>query len=155
MTVIAWDGRTLAADKRVSFQGLALTTTKIHLLPFGQTPEESVLVAMMGDGGSAEEMLHWLRRGAKAENFPERQKADDWASVVVFYPSGVIAKYERTPYPIFLEDERVAFGSGRDFAIAAMHCGKSAREAVEIACLYENSCGNGIDVLRFVTEQDP
>lgn len=39
-------------------------------------------------------------------------------------------------------------GSGRDFAIAAMHCGKTAREAVEIASLYENGCGNGVDVLE-------
>ena len=46
-----------------------------------------------------------------------------------------------------VEDQFAAWGSGRDFALTAMHLGKSAREAVEIACLFENGCGNGVDVL--------
>ena len=52
-----------------------------------------------------------------------------------------------------LEDKLVAFqvessfhavGSGRDFAIAAMHLGKTAREAVELACLYDIYTGGPI-----------
>ena len=36
----------------------------------------------------------------------------------------------------------------RDFALAAMHLGKSAREAVEVACALDVFCGNGIDTLE-------
>lgn len=141
MTVIAWDGRTLAADKRVSFQGLALTTTKI-------TRANGCLVGLCGDGPSSQQMLEWFRAGAVPEDLPACQRSDDWGSLLVIRPNGAVHKYERGPYPLALEDRAVAIGSGRDFALAAMHCGKSAREAVEIACIYECGCGNGIDTLQ-------
>lgn len=35
MTIIAWDGKTLAADKRGTVAGMAYTVTKIHRLPDG------------------------------------------------------------------------------------------------------------------------
>lgn len=142
MTVIAWDGRTLAADKRVSFQGLSSTTTKI-------SRANGCLVAMCGDGTAAEQMLEWFRAGAMPGNFPKCQRSVDWASLLVIVPDGKIHKYERGPKPIIIEDQFHAIGAGRDFAIAAMHCGKTAAEAVAIACIYENSCGNGIDTLAF------
>jgi ATP-dependent protease HslVU (ClpYQ) peptidase subunit len=49
---------------------------------------------------------------------------------------------------VHYEDKKTATGSGRDYALAAMHCGKTAREAVEIACLFETGCGNGVDELE-------
>lgn len=60
MTVIAWDGRTLAADKRVSFQGLSATATKIARV-------NGCLVAMCGDGTAAEQMLDWFGRERSPE----------------------------------------------------------------------------------------
>lgn len=146
MTVIAWDGRTLAADKRVSFHGLACTTTKL-------ARAGDCLVGLSGDGSAARELLEWFRAGAAPSNYPECQKTDDWGSILVIRPGGDIHKYERGPHPLVIQDERVAIGAGRDFAIAAMHCGKTAAEAVAIACIYECSCGNGIDTLQF--EQPP
>lgn len=154
MTVIAWDGRTLAADKRVSFQGLACTTTKI-------ATARGCLVGLCGDGPSAQSMLQWFRDGADPALLPACQRTDDWASLLVILPPrlgrsrGEIHKYERGPYPIVIHDACTAVGSGRDFAIAAMHCGKTAVEAVDIACIYECSCGNGIDTLTFDPAGNP
>jgi ATP-dependent protease HslVU (ClpYQ) peptidase subunit len=56
--------------------------------------------------------------------------------------------YEDGPIPETVEHGFWAFGSGRDFAIAAMACGKSAREAVEIACQFDTGCGLGVDVMQ-------
>ena len=36
MTVVAWDGVRLAADKRISLGGLHATTTKVHRLADGR-----------------------------------------------------------------------------------------------------------------------
>ncbi len=41
-----------------------------------------------------------------------------------------------------------ALGSGRDFALAAMYLGKSALEAVEVACEFDGYSGGEIVVLR-------
>ncbi|MFA5898060.1 MAG: hypothetical protein WC829_02985 [Hyphomicrobium sp.] len=143
MSVIAWDGHTLAADKRVSFGTLIGTTTKIFRVG-------DALCATAGSAGGGEEMLVWFRDGAKASEFPASQRGDDWAGLMVIR-SGEILKYEKSPYPIRLEDKAFAIGCGRDYAIAAMHLGHDARKAVEVAIALDSGCGNGIDTLTLET----
>lgn len=140
MTVIAWDGKTLAADKRVTYQGLSRTVTKIFRI-------RDLLVACSGNGAQAMEVMEWIKGGFVKSDFPVSQRDEDQWSPIMVISKGEVDIYERTPYPVRLENQKTAIGAGRDFAIAAMHCGKTAQESVEIACLFENSCGNGIDTL--------
>ena|SRR3990167_897099 len=140
MTCIAWDGKTLAADKRVTNSGLGSTITKVFEV-------NGKIVAFSGDGDAAMEMLAWFSAGAKPEKFPARNRSEkDWALLVVVDKEG-LRYYERTPYPIHNEDPFWACGAGRDYALAAMYLGKTAREAVEVACHFDISCGNGIDTM--------
>jgi 20S proteasome alpha/beta subunit len=144
MTVIAWDGKTLAADKRATFGGnLVLTTTKIFVV-------NDSLVAYAGNADFGAQMVAWLRDDGRPETFPESQRdKDDWAGLLVLRAGQPIKRYERTPYPICFEDRCVAIGSGRDFAMAAMYLGCDARRAVEVTCALDSNCGNGIDTLTF------
>lgn len=142
MSVIAWDGHTLAGDRRAVLGGLIRTTQKIFAV--GDS-----LVAYAGNADAGEEVMAWYKAGAAPETFPASQRNEDtWAGLMVIRPGGVIWKYERTPYPVKFPPQQFAIGSGRDFALAAMHCGKTAAEAVEIACLFDNGCGNGVDTLK-------
>lgn len=142
MSVIAWDGVTLAADKRATFGGnLILTTTKIKRVG-------DWLVGYAGGADFGEQMVAWFRDGADPDKFPASQRdKDDWAGMLVVGHGAPIRRYERTPYPIFFEDRCIAIGSGRDFAMAAMHLGCDARRAVEVACALDSGCGNGVDTL--------
>lgn len=141
MTCIAWDGKTLAADKRVTYAGLARTTTKIFRVGDAR-------VGIAGDGAQGMDMLDWFRNGCEPDKFPPAQRdKEQWVTFVVI-KRGQLSVYERTPQPMVIEDTIYATGSGRDYAMAAMHLGKSAREAVEIACVFEINCGNGIDSLE-------
>ena len=143
MSVIAWDGKTLAADKRASFGTTIHTTTKIF-------HSGDALVAYAGDASFGEEMRAWYGRGAKPEDFPvSNRDKEDWAGLLVIRRGRPIARYERTPYPVLFEDTLFAIGSGREFALAAMHLGKTAREAVEVAIALDSGCGNGIDTRTF------
>ena len=145
MTVIAWDGKTLAADKRMVSAGLILTTTKIRRIG-------GLLVGAAGNISSTAELMAWVDRGRNPVDWPTCQKdKEDWAGLLVIDGRRIL-RYEQSPFPCELEDRVVAAGSGRDFAIAAMHCGKTAREAVELACLLENGCGNGVDVLELSSD---
>ena len=138
MTCIAWDGKTIASDKRATSDGFCSTTTKLFRTKPGQ------IISFCGGGAQGLEMRAWIAAGAKANTFPASQRDDDnWAVVVVLDKRG-LWYYERTPYPLKVEDAFYAFGSGRDYAMAAMHLGKTAREAVEIACLFDSGCGNGV-----------
>ena len=115
MTCIAWDGKTLAADKMSCSVGYGYTVTKIYRLANGG------IVGFSGDGDGAMALLAWLNSPRDAAAYPLGQS---------------------------IECQRYAMGHGRDFALAAMHLGKSAREAVEVACALDVFCGNGIDTLE-------
>ncbi|CAN7326902.1 hypothetical protein LJR084_001896 [Variovorax sp. LjRoot84] len=141
MTVIAWDGKTLAADKRTGFGGLHATTTKIHRV-------NGCLLGGAGTTAQIAEMVEWFAKGRDAGKLPASQRdAKDCVSLLVIEPTGRVLQFENTPHPLVLENRMWAIGSGRDFAMAAMHCGKTAAEAVEIACHLDLNCGNGIDTL--------
>lgn len=145
MSVIAWDGRTLAADKRVSLGTLICTTTKISRVG-------DALCAYAGDAAGGEEVLAWFCNGAKPSDFPATQRdRENWSGLLVIR-NGQILKYEHSPYPVRLEDKFFAIGSGRDFALAAMHLGHDARTAVEVAIALDSGCGNGIDTMELITE---
>jgi ATP-dependent protease HslVU (ClpYQ) peptidase subunit len=143
MTAVARDGKTLAADKRTSFGGLHAVTTKVHRLPDGR------LLGCAGNAAQISEMVHWFATGAGPEKLPAIQlDPKECVSVLVIRPGGFVLHYESTAYPIQLENRIWAIGSGRDFAMAAMHLGKDARQAVMLACELDSTCGNGVDTLE-------
>jgi len=141
MTVIAWDGKTLAADKLGDACGLRRTTTKIHRFDGG-------LFGCAGTASKAAEMLDWIRKGADPATVPAFQLTDEYQDVFVVRNDGRAFMYGRSGYPFEVEDECHAIGSGRDFAIATMFLGWGAHHAVFAASQFETGCGNGIDTLE-------
>lgn len=144
MTVIAWDGRTLAADKRAVNAGHKSTTTKIRRTASGD------LIGASGDQDVATALMAWYERGADESKFPANRNNDGYprAYLLVVQRSRVM-RFECEPHPLLVEDPFYAMGSGRDYALAAMHLGYSAAEAVEVACALDTGCGNGMDALEF------
>lgn len=140
MTVIAWDGKTLAAD-RLSCSGATKgTVTKIFRCG-------GELLALAGSLSVGMEMLAWYRDGADVVKYPESNRnPDTGCSLILIRADGTAWKFESTPYP-FRVLGLGAWGSGDESAKVAMHCGKTAAEAVEITSLYNTGCGNGVDTL--------
>lgn len=141
MTVIAWDGKTLAADKLMLHGATRKTTTKI----FRHGKE---LLAFAGDIGIAIAMMRWYTDGADPANFPERQAKDGNGSLMVIRADRTAWRYEDTPVPFQCEGVFCAWGSGDEGALIAMACGKTAPQAVELVAQYNNGCGNGVDTLE-------
>ena len=138
MTVIAWDGVTLAADRLVGCGGVKIRGRKIHY--FGE-----FLLGLAGDADIGEEMRHWFMDGRIAKDFPASARGDK-ATLIAISAAGIL-RFDSGPYPLHIEDDKCAWGSGSDFARAAMHLGCDAKAAVEVACLFVTSCGCGIDTL--------
>ena len=139
MTVIAYKDGIMAADKRAVNVGLNRTVTKIKKI-------HGNLVGVCGDADKIAMLFDWLERGGDPKDYPEFQKTD-YSGLLVITPFKDIWKFESQPLPIVIEDSFFAMGSGRDYAITAMHMGATAIEAVKVACEFDVSCGNGVDVI--------
>lgn len=90
-------------------------------------------------------MREWFAAGGMPSEFPKSAREED-AALLVINPDGGIDYYTKGPIPTRREPP-FAGGIGSDFALAAMHCGRDARGAVEVACALSTYCGNGIDTL--------
>lgn len=56
--------------------------------------------------------------------------------------------YEGTIIPARIKNDFWAIGTGANFAIAAMHLGLSPADAVKLACQYDTSSHEPVDVMR-------
>lgn len=148
MTVIVWDGKTLAADRQATENGVLHTITKIRKITKGKN--KGWLIGNAGVAASGALLMDWFEAGADPKNFPyEYQKTDGLhAALVAISPEGKIHKFEHLPIPIVFEDGFYAMGSGKDMAIGALAMGADAVGAVEVVCTYESECGVGIDAIK-------
>ena len=142
MTVIAWDGITLAADKMCGDEWMKIgTVTKVRRIG-------ECLVGCAGNSAKARAMLKWFEDGADPNTLPAHQLDDETAvTLLVIRKNGQAQIYQASAFPINLEQKFVAVGSGREAAMATMHLGFGARRAVEVASAVCQHCGNGIDTL--------
>jgi len=143
MTVIAWDGATLAADRQTMLSGLKVRTQqKIFRLDDGR------LFGGSGETALVRAMLNWFQEGEDPAKYPQHKTSDsDWDPCVII-AKDCLKLYERTPYPNILPPQIFALGSGRDYALAVMHLGHSAEKAVEVASHFDIGCGFGCTTLK-------
>ena len=140
MTTIAWDGKTLAADRRQTLgSNEPQTTTKIAA--YGD-----YFMGASGGTAAAKAMLDWAIRGCRAGEFPTGQSGDDWArTVVINTKTRNVHIYERVSIPIQISTRFYATGSGCEYALGAMAAGADARQAVLIAARFDMYTGDGVD----------
>jgi ATP-dependent protease HslVU (ClpYQ) peptidase subunit len=143
MTVIAWDGKTLAADKQCTSSGYATAVTKIFRVNDG-------LVGFAGSPTHGMALLDWIKAGRNLDTWPASRDPGSTADILFINNEGKIFEYSGTggPYPEPCEESFIAMGSGRDYALAALYLGHGARRAVEVACALDVFCGKGIDTLE-------
>lgn len=151
MTVVAWDGRTLAADRRMTDgAGLIRTVRKIREWVEPGSGRR-VGLAITGDAAAGLEMLEWFTGGEGPETWPKAAREDGATMIVVLASVGgpaQVVQYAKGPYPMTILDERSAWGSGRDFALAGMSLGLNAIQAVELACKFDCYSGGGVDFIE-------
>lgn len=148
MTCIAWDGHTLAADRLATNAGMRRCVRKLHRLYF---PGGDVLAAFTGSMDVGNSLLAWYAAGAKPADFPELAKSGD-ATLITISRLGVFS-YSEGAHPMVYESApdigpALSWGSGRDFATAAMFLGHSAERAVAVAAVFQTDVGWGVDTLQ-------
>lgn len=142
MTVIAWDGKTLAADRQMTWADMRSTVCKLRQLPSGE------VLGVTGDSVRAISVLRWYEDGADPEKWPKCQGEAEYARLIVARHGGKLVYFDWCPVEQIILDPYMAFGVGRDFAMGAMAMGADAQKAVAIACRFSVGCGLGIDAFE-------
>lgn len=139
MTVIAWDGKYLAADRRATAQDtLTYSTRKIEKGKNGE------LLATVGDADAGRAMIEWRKGKGDFPTFPEDC---DVELIVITKAKKILIFGPRFEQPIEIFDKFMAWGSGRGYAMACMALGLRADEAVIMASRFDPGCGGGVDML--------
>lgn len=135
MSIVVWDGKTLAVD-RSSTDGVTIwEVNKLRVFEnFGLTG--------VGPAADVGRLTDWYLSGYHAERFPYGASH----SRLLVCRNGKLFEYNNSTLPtIYDHNQKVAFGAGKDFAYGALAMGATAAQAVSIACRYSTSCGHGVD----------
>lgn len=141
MTTIAWDGKTLAADRRVSTEGIFdCKMTKIHKRKDGS------LVGACGGAALAAAFCRWVIAGEKGKR-PELHAEKVSACGLIIRLNGNLILHDETGW-FEADPGQYAMGSGWEIALSAMRTGNTAVNAVKIAEELDGGTGCGVDALE-------
>lgn len=144
MTTVAFDGTFMSADSLATdpwgFKEVHID--KLVVL-------NSVALGCAGEAGQIRRWTRTLDRSVTMDEllrdgYPDYDKEKNDPSILLV--DRATGKVYRHVASLFMPCSRAyhAVGSGRDFALAAMACGKTAREAVEIAMSFDNGTGGKV-----------
>lgn len=145
MTVVAWDGKTLAVDRQATSGHMISKHTKIFKC------RNDYVAAFWGPIGEYGVLIDWLESGAIPKDWPKL--SEDVGVLIVSGKDGSALEYEGTGYPIPIEVPFYAWGQGRELAMGAMAAGADAIQAVRIANQHSAHCGCGIDAWDLETKE--
>jgi hypothetical protein len=141
MTTIAWDGRTLATDR-------ARTNGNTSELACKLFDCGDYVFAAVGSMFDAPVIERWLRMGAKWDERPSLDGEVNGCGIVIRKADRAVFMVGGKPTTLAaVPPGPTAAGSGQDFALAAMACGKTARGAIGIASRYDYGTGYGCDAI--------
>ena len=141
MSVIAWDGKTVAADRQGTSNQVIGTCQKIFKV-------KGFAVGFVGQEDVGLMLIQWFKDGAKMDEWlADMQQGESGSALVVVGRSNV---WQIGEFPIFsvIEDTFWAWGVGWEIALGAMSFGANAREAVETTNRLHAYCGGGVDVFE-------
>lgn len=135
MTVIAWDGKTLAADRLAVFGGMCHEASKIF-------EHKGVLYGVAGHLNQAILFKEWIISGQCPDHLPGPNGVLNDLHVFEVYKGKAFGRdcdHITARVPLIGAD-CWAIGSGRELAMGAMLAGKDAQSAVRLACAQDTYC---------------
>lgn len=136
MTTVAFDGKSLAADR---LMGGRHTVSKIFPI------SDTAYLAGAGDYCQIVEVAEWLKAGAPQDAKPEVDGDSDFLLIEKGRPHWLTVPYLRK---VRINEKFAALGSGALCALGAMAAGANARQAVAIAITYDQNSGKGVEVVE-------
>jgi ATP-dependent protease HslVU (ClpYQ) peptidase subunit len=152
MTTIAWDGKSISADTQ-STSGSTVLPCPTKLIVIREHLEiegkKIFLVATAGTSGDHRHSLKYIRDGGLESGKEMHKQVSSILLMITTDGCGYVFQKDRDNLLpcVWEQPAPYATGSGGDFALAAMHCGKNSHEAVQIASLLDVYTGGKIDTI--------
>lgn len=167
MSIIAYRDEIVATDSQLS-QGpdpLAHDFPKMKSIPKSDGTHFAI-AAGTGNPFRVERFFRWMAEGLPWRASHEETHTavfgssdDDCSSTLIYFRSDRTAHFcNDESFPVFLEldlqeQDYLAFGSGQEYALGAMHAGATAVEAVMAAIAHDGYCGGGVHFAHLRTGQ--
>lgn len=146
MTTIAWDGRTLAADRGAWSNGLHQPTKKVFRIT--APDRRRFLVAFAGDTAFCMQVLRWMEgKGGHPGACLSEDEAKDCA--VVIDEKLRIWRLSSRLFWYRFRGSVHSFGAGQEVALGALMAGADAIKAVRITMAVSDYAARGVDWVRF------
>lgn len=135
MTTIAFDGHEMAADSLSVSDGSMKWDNIVKIFK-----TDDFIVAFAGSLDNGYQYLDILKGELKIKD----ASIDKNFAALVWHSDGRVEEIYSSLYPIPVTWKYSALGSGAAYAMAAMYCGKTAREAIEIAKKLDSQTGGKV-----------
>lgn len=152
MSIIVWDGTTLAADQAMWLNNVKYKVQKIrkiYLSGIGQT----WLVGGVGNASFVNAGFRYFESNFSKTLKPDYKEHDNIKAsdcyLIAIRPDKKIFLYDAIFNPIEILDNKTALGGASEVAIGALEAGASAKEVVEICIRKTDYAGLGVDELTF------
>lgn len=145
MSVVVWDGKTLATDTQCNMGNAKFNAPKAWYKSVGG---EACILSGVGTLKNIHRHKQWLLHTYDTDgndnSFPYADVENHYYQFILVNKNGLL-RYEGTPYPIDHGVNACAFGEAADFAYGALAMGATAVEAVKVAIAYSNQCGGNVE----------
>tara|TARA_R100000808_G_scaffold11654_1_gene29737 strand:- start:245 stop:712 length:468 start_codon:yes stop_codon:yes gene_type:complete len=141
MTIIVWDGVTLATDTE-AYHGNSKYNTEKAWYEIARDYSRCI-VSGVGTLRSIHIHKRWFLNGGKAKDFPLAELGNHYYQFIVVTKEGLY-RYEGTPDPILYGNTKCAFGEGSDFAYGALAMNATSAQAVRACLKYSSRAGGGL-----------
>lgn len=152
MTTIAWDGTTLAADRQAELGDIKFEEQKLRPILTAPHLASSHVIGWLVGCGRAEYthlVARWICDRSKPEDKPDL-KDGEWHGLLLINGACYLLEDNLVYMPC---PDRIALGSGKQAAMTAMRLGKTAAEAVAVACTIDPGTGYGVDYVNATSTQ--
>jgi hypothetical protein len=142
VTLLAWDGISVATDSLITFGGCKhlQTIEKLRV-------REGIVFGFTGVGPLFDPMIKWYLDGHKPEDVPRGRDADDDSTLFVF--KGGKAHFYKTELPYANEQfAPMAWGVGDERVQTALDCGIDLVTAMQKAIAREVWLGGPVQIIN-------
>lgn len=151
MALVYKDG-VLSTTTNENFNGVFVPTqnTRVYRTTI-ENGKTTVLIGTIGDLGCAQQLSIMIHNEDRLPEFLPGTFSENFAAIAVF-EDGILVEFRKDSFPgVHKNISEYVVGADSSYILGALHSGKSAVEALELAVENTTFCGGTVQYIDFET----